>query len=696
MTSRIIKPAGNTDYLADISSIVSNAFASDGNGGRGITSSGIAVDDERRYLTIPAPNAIEWITRKEYGDVPSLFEMTRQYQVIRDFFQLRCPVCNKGGTEEGQPGDCWGKSREYLESEALLVWSPVYNEDVCPRCKLTRSELTADHLIKTYNQLHAVVGQRAGKSITAALIGTYVEHRVYTIAHSYPGGFHAYLGIPSSEVFEITYLASNEVQGADTIWAKYRGFRMNSPWFNRYVPWIKKQEDAQLTPPGMSQWSYNEIDKKVINQHPSVRLIINSLNSNSAGLRGRTRIAASADELSHMQQTDSKLSADEVYRGLENSLRTVRSRTKLHGRLPWLGCMVSVSSPVSKDDKAMRLLKIADKIDGMYACHYATWDFNPFEPRENFNDEFIKDPVGAQRDFGAQPPTAAHPLVEDLPRFRRMGIGHSLEPSCDLTTFSTRDPQGQEYIGIKYIDAKMHRDWPRYICFDAGKNFDSFAGACAHGERIRNEDGSERIITVFDWVMRILPARETEVYFDSVYELIKKLKEKQNIVRCEFDRWNSVQIIQQIRQLGIRAEPEPTKDEDYKRFVRDTYAGLVQMLPPNPADIDQYNDWAKDPPLMHPASCALYELEGLERDPTTDKVTNPRKGERRGWNSNDTIQVCVHVHKLIQEQGYVEREDDRSRRAALKRGEHEGAQFTARRQGTVFNPSKITGGGRGW
>lgn len=695
MAKRRQQQVGSSDYLTDIDSIVTSAFA----GGEAVSTA--SIDEERSYLSVPAPNAIEWLTRKEYCDVPSLYAMTRQYQVIRDFFQLRCPLCNKGGVEEGQPGDCWGKTQEYLEAEHLLTWSAAYNDDVCPRCKLTRTELVTDGLLHTYNQLHAVVGQRAGKSITAALIGTYIEHRVCTIAHGFAGGFAAYLGIPSSEIFEITYLASNEVQGADTIWAKYRGFRMNSTWFQRYVPWIKAQEAKQLTPPGMSPWSYNEIDKKIVNQHPSTRLIINSLNSNSAGLRGRTRIAASADELSHMQQTESKLSADEIYRGLENSLRTVRSRTKLHGRLPWLGCMVSVSSPVSKDDKAMRLLKVADKIEGMYSCHYATWEFNPFEPRENFNDEFTKDPVGAQRDFGAQPPSAAHPLVEDLERFKRAAVNYDLQPSAQLDTYALTDPQGQEYIGVRCLDADIRRDWPRYICFDAGKNFDSFAGACAHGERVTNADGSSHIITVFDWVMRILPQRGTEVYFDSVYELVKRLREKQRIVRVEFDRWNSVQIIQQIRQLDIKAEPAPTRDDDYKRFVRDGFAGLVRMLPPVDGELDDYGDWAKDPPQMTPQSCALYELEGLERDPVTDKVSNPRKGEKRGFNSNDVIQVCVHVHKLIQEQGYVEREDDRSKRAMTRRGEADGDSYIAHGQGKVFSPSRMAGGsrrtgGRGW
>ena len=66
-----------------------------------------------------AVNIVEWVIGQEYLAQPQLFEYKRQYQVLRDFFQLRCPLCNPQGKEYV---DVWDKGREYLESENLLVW----------------------------------------------------------------------------------------------------------------------------------------------------------------------------------------------------------------------------------------------------------------------------------------------------------------------------------------------------------------------------------------------------------------------------------------------------------------------------------------------------------------------------------------------------------------------------------------------
>lgn len=647
---------------------------------------------EREFLSTPAPNAIEWCVGRDFLNSPSLYNYTRSYQVVRDLFALRCPVCNPGGIEDGQPGDCWGKSRDYLESEVLLVWSKEYEDDVCPKCTMTRAELTHDGLIDSYNQMHLVCGMRSGKSVTAgAMIGTYVEHRLLTIALGCTGGLHGYLGLDLRDPFEMTFLASTDTQSQDTIWSKYVAGRRDSPWFQRFVPWIKSQEENQNTPPGMKPWRYAETEKKIVNEYPDLKLIINSLNSNSGGLVGRTRLAGFIDEIARMHQSDSRTGADEIYRGMENSLQTARAYAKLHGRLPWLGLICSVTSPISRTDKSMQLLKAAENIPEMYSQHYATWEFNPFQPRENFDSAYAKDPVGAQRDFGAQPPMAASPLIHDVPRFRTMVIDEGLVPTARMSYPSVTDPQGQEYITVKLDDATLTYDWQRYIAFDAGRNFDSFAGACAHGEIVENDDGTQRIVTVFDWVIRILPMEGTEVYFDSVFELMRQLRSKQPIVRAEFDRWNSVQIIQQIRQLGVRAEQQPTRDDDFRRFRADAYLGLVRMLPPDKRDLDEQGNWAVEPPVMHPHSCALYELESLEEDPDTQKVTNPRKGQRRGWNSDDVAQVCVHAHKLVQEQGYVKKDDDRSRRAARKRSEGDAAMYNARHMGRAFNPARQFG-----
>lgn len=650
------------------------------------------LDPERQYLTAPAPNAIRWCVEPSYCNSPSLYEYTRSYEVIRDTFQLRCPICNPRGT-----GSCWNKSKAELDAEWLLEWSPKHEEDVCPKCGTPRSEFEAEGLLRQVNALHLVCGQRSGKSITAALIGTYVEHRILTIAHGHPGGFNAHLGLAIKDPMEITFLASNEIQGQDTIWAKYRAIRAESPWFQRYVSWVKHQEENQNTPPGMERWVYAEASRKIINEHPDCKFIINSLNSNSAGLRGRTRIFGGLDEVSHMQGGESRFSGDEIFRAIDNSLQTVRSRTKRVGSLPWLGLLCSVTSPLSKDDKGMRLLR--DPPKSMLTYHLPTWEFNPFEPRENFEALYQKDPVGAERDFGANPPMAAHPLIWDTSRFRDLVIDYSLEPACQFET-PIFEESGHTYIGIRPTNFTNRFQRQHLIAFDAGKNFDAFAGACAHGEVVVDPDsGAQRIITVFDWVFRILPQAGTEVYYDHVFGVVQTLMRFMPIQAVEFDRWNSTQLIQQIRRLGVTAEQKSLKNEDWIRFRQDAYANLIRMFGPEDGDWDpDTGEYTASPPAMHPHTCALYELEGLEEDPDTQKVYNPRKGLERGFNSNDTAQVVVHVHKMVQEVGYTKKEADRSREARKARALDGAATFMHTGMGGVYNTSRLGGGGapRNW
>src|SRR5262249_937201 len=132
----------------------------------------------------------------------------------------------------------------------------------------------------------------------------------------------------------------------------------------------------------------------------------------------------------------------------------------------------------------------------------------------------------------------------------------------------------------------------------------------------------------------------------------------------EFDHWVSTTIIQRIRNdLAIWAEPAETKPEHFLKFMRDAYTGHVQLLPEGTQDIYM------DPARKSAAGATIYELLKLERDPTTDKVFNPLKGQVKGKNSDDAARVAVHVHRLVQDQGFTERQDDTSRRARRKRSE---------------------------
>lgn len=644
------------------------------------------VDQEKEYLMVRAPNAIEWITGERWLNQPSLFGWWGGYRLVKEFFELRCPVCNRSS---GVPADPWGLSREVLESEVLLVWSNRDEDDVCPKCRTTRSDFIDQGLFKGYRNMHVLAGQRSGKSTTLAQLGTYMEHVLLVIGWTHPNGLRGYFGNIGSAA-NITFVASNSEQAQDTIWGGYTAFRRDSPWFRRYVPWIKLQEKLQETPKGMRPWEYVENAMEI--RHENIGLIIDAKNSNSNGIAGRKRIAAIVDEICRMEQTDGPRGAQAIYTTMFSSTKDTCALADRYGLLPWMGMTASISSPMSSDDYGMTLYNKAHSIPRMYSRMIPTWEFNPHLPKSAFEEALKTDYVTIMRNFGCVVPGALNPFVDRPDDFLQAVVNPDLKPTATFEMYEFDDPkeEARTYLGVKLDRAELIlQGVPRYIAVDAGKNFDAFSVACAHADY----DEFGNIITVFDWCIRLLTrSRNQEVFFESVYELIKELKRNFTIARVEFDHWNSFPIIQRLRyDLGLFAEESETRPEAFLRFLRDGYSGRIQMLPP------EEDDDGLEPPQKSAQGATLYELLKLERDPKNDKVYNPRKGLRRGFDSDDSARVAVHVHRLVQEQGYVEKQDDMSRTARRKRAEHAISTWNSEGRGFIFNPSRLTNGkGRGW
>jgi len=332
------------------------------------------------------------------------------------------------------------------------------------------------------------------------------------------------------------------------------------------------------------------------------------------------------DELGRFKQTESSMGASESYRVMENSLRTIRSAVQNNNLIHWLGFMGSISSPMSVDDKSMELLHQSSTIKSMFAFHYATWDFNPDEKREYYDEAFEKDPVGTERDFGAKPPLAANPLILDPEKFEERAVDYNLKPTASIEIVPFIDKTGQSYLKPIMSECKLIRDAQRYIVFDAGVTFDSFAGACGHLEMKELPDGTKEFITVVDWVMRVLPTEDRDVWMDSCVDIVKEQKKSQKIARVEFDRWNSITLMQQIRNLGVRAEQVSIRSSDYIKFVADAIMGRIRLLP------KEEDDDKLDPPFKSPTAVGIYEIQRLERSIDDKRVYNPKKGKRRGWN----------------------------------------------------------------
>ena len=692
-----------------------------------------ALDSERSYLLKPAPNIVEWVTGLDYWNVPSTFRFFRQYQILRDMFNLRCPFCN---SQDPYDIDCWDKSRSYLESENLLVWNSRVNDMECPKCRNSLAGLTHDGICTNYNELICIAGMRSGKSYLGAHIGGYIEHCLRVKSTEGRFAIQRYLRQEKSEWFEVTFAASTASQAKDTIFAKYRGMRDNSPWITRHVKWVKEQEKKQLG--SLDPWEYKVLDDRVSDGWMQVRF--NRISSNSSGVAGRTRIFGAIDELARLSQTEAKTSAQELYRVINQSLKTVRSAVDNHDLFPYYGQMLNVTSPISIDDIAMQIYAKASggELDRSYFWKGATWEFNPEQKRSNFDEEFKKDPVAAQRDFGADPPAAESPLFDQPTRFYSC-VRHERSPIAKFRTSHITDQTGKQYVGVEVADIAYDFKHQYYIFADAGLTFDAFALVCGHPEIKDSESYSkesprplkpptesvmgktgfqlssmpsaadsprsrgmsmvagkpfypdpqslERLTTVVDFCVRIVPTQTREIYFGSVIDLIRDLQKKINIAGVFFDSWNSASVIENIRSLGISANRVRLTTADFLSFRTQVYNDQVSLLPPAIEDGFGLSSsgsirMSKNEEDMGGEAVCLLECLRLERSSDLKKIVSPsKKGLIRGRGSDDLARCLVGLNAVIKQS--VAREPAGRRAQILQR-----QQATGLHQGSVFSPKK--------
>ena len=555
-----------------------------------------------------APNIIQWVASPSYLNVPSLWSYPNEYRVLRDLFELQCPYCN---TEE-EPDD--------LRREILL------EHNKCPKCHATKLDLYRDGLVSGYNELTGVLGMRSGKTVLAgAFIGTYLLHAALMM------NLQEYFGLMKGQLLELAFVAASSVQAHDTAWSAFVGAFDKSPWFQGYIAHLREREKKE----GLAKESLFRRNSGKI-EFPEAHIQAVCLSRNSATAAGRTRIGVIVDELSRFEQTQSFISAEEVYQVHKRSLKTLQSKAdQMRARGEWPafdGIMVCISAPMFSDDKMMRLLKDAETSKKMYSIHKATWEFNPDFTEESFKDEFLQDPTRALRDYGAQPPGAMNPLVKN-PEILRAALDPSRQPLLKYRLDYTTENAGGailHYTKPILVGCPIDPRIPRVIACDPGKNHDSFGISIAHAERAP----SGEIIFVLDAIIDIRPKRENtghgmtvwEVHFPAVLAFIKLLSQRFRIQAVAYDQWNSAHLIAELQALGIRVEKVSLKRQDYFDFLDDAAQGRVRLI----GRLDS-TETSEDR--------ALFELVHLEDD--GEKVFHNR------GKSDDLAQVLIRAHYLI-------------------------------------------------
>lgn len=324
-------------------------------------------------------------------------------------------------------------------------------------------------------------------------------------------------------------------------------------------------------------------------------------------------LAEEEDDLDNDERE--RANADEVYTALENSLSTVR--TEIYAKfkqgvnhLP-TAYNFNLSSPSSWKDKICRLLKESEGSRYSLGLRLPTWDINPMFSRDHpvIVNAYRKNPVHAERDYGANPPSV-NASRYDKDQIQRLFSGrnhHALK-------YLTKDSVTEGGAGRVYADlvTKYNLDrWPASaLALDAGLNNNSFSLA------LGNLAGDVLRVTS---LLELIPFDRRKIDFSLMLKFVlKPLIEQCNVHYVCADRWNSILMLQTLQEESIPKGPgdqEPrvlceqfsVKRRDFDQFDADFVHSENLILPAGEQDFavtEEVMDYKKEMP--HKPAAHLY------------------------------------------------------------------------------------------
>jgi len=223
-----------------------------------------------------------------------------------------------------------------------------------------------------------IAGMRGGKTRLAADIVCYEAFDLLTT-----GDIEKKYKLEEGSKFYIVCVATSEDQAEDTIFHEVKKSVVKSPFFKKFSPKVLSKE---------------------------IRFEANGLEikaglSTAMGLVGRTVKCNVFDELSKLEKTEGKRSAELVYSLLSKSTTSFQ----------FDGKNIVITSPMHTEDKAWRLYK--DNKESPYAIclNIPTWEMNPNLPFEGeyMQAKLEEDPITFWRDYGAEPQSSTDKFYKD-------------------------------------------------------------------------------------------------------------------------------------------------------------------------------------------------------------------------------------------------------------------------------------------
>jgi hypothetical protein len=182
------------------------------------------------------------------------------------------------------------------------------------------------------------------------------------------------------------------------------------------------------------------------------------------------------------------------------------------------------------------------KEPNVFALRRPSWDVNPFRHIDEYMPAFLRDPVDALGRFACMPPEAIDAFFKSRERVESSFSGMDLALDDDgRVRFDFKPEPGTKY----------------FIHVDLAQKHDNCAVAMAHIDGWGTVGNSKKVEPriVVDLVKYWKPKSDQPLNFEEVVNFILDVwRQGFDLRLVTFDRWNSVQTIEDLRAYGLRAE----------------------------------------------------------------------------------------------------------------------------------------------
>ena len=458
-------------------------------------------------------------------------------------------------------------SKDYLNQPELSEYqytlvecmSQIYKEEDVQRW-LGKEEGKEHYKKYTKQEVILMCGKGSGKDHTSTIGCAYIVYKLLCLKDP-----SRYFGKPSNDAIDLINVAVNAQQAKNVFFKGFKSKIEGSPWFA------------------------GKYEAKADNVEFNKSITVYSGHSERESAEGLNLMLAVLDEISGFAMegaggNDQGKTADNLYKAFRGSVDS---------RFPDFGKVILLSFPRFKGDFISKRYEdvIADKetvirkyqftinptlseedpnnkfeveweedhiqsykYPGVFALRRPTWEMNPTRKIEDFKLAFFTDPADALMRFACMPTTSSDAFFKSREKIEK-GLSNR-NPLDSVRRFD--------------INFKPNPDTVYYVHADLAQKHDKCAVAISHVDKwvsVQSFNDYEQIVpfVVVDAIAWWEPHREGPVDLSEVKNWIIDLRRQGfNLGLVTFDRWQSFDIQQELKQVGIKTETLSVAKKHYE------------------------------------------------------------------------------------------------------------------------------------